>query len=651
MENPRLGYNVNAASIVPQLRRVVQFVCENTLICESIKEARALAFNSHERRKTVALDGTMFAKSGVISGGSSDLRSKARCWDDAEVKELKDRKEDLKKEFSELMKLRRKESELRQIQAECHGAQTRLKYSSADLESVRKRTLPKIQADVSRLDSDLSNLESEILMQEESLGEKQQQLESIREQIQQTEDVVFAGFCEEIGVGSIREYEQEDLKYHTEHDRKRLEFENQLARLNAVLEYEHNQLQEQKKKLQQLQETLERQQHAVEELDQDEESLLSAVEEAQNKLQDVKNQLESKKKQVSNAKTELELKTHRLQAVKKELLKLQTDLMSLESDLEQRRLFRHNLLLSCKIQGLNIRLLSGDLSHLCQESESTLSTMEIYEREAQIDYSELRQDIQDEPDMEGCVERLTDSVLNLEEVLGRTAAPNLKALEKMRHVKDKLQDIVEAFDASSRVTRRCSLEFEAVKNQRCLLFTQCFEHVSVKIDQIYKRLCRNSSAQAILSAENPEEPYLGGITYNCVAPGKRFMSMDNLSGGEKAVAALALVFAIHSYRPAPFLILDEVDAALDNSNIWKVTSFIRDESRHNLQIIVISLKEEFFSKADALLGVYSDLDEWMFSRILTLDLRPYPLTDDDSEQQSSQDGRLLATLPSSLTSP
>lgn len=54
--------------------------------------------------------------------------------------------------------------------------------------------------------------------------------------------------------------------------------------------------------------------------------------------------------------------------------------------------------------------------------------------------------------------------------------------------------------------------------------------------------------QAILSAENPEEPYLSGINYSCVAPGKRFMSIDNLSGGEKAIAALALVFAIQRYH-------------------------------------------------------------------------------------------------------
>ncbi|MED6268869.1 Structural maintenance of chromosomes protein 1B [Characodon lateralis] len=117
------------------------------------------------------------------------------------------------------------------------------------------------------------------------------------------------------------------------------------------------------------------------------------------------------------------------------------------------------------------------------------------------------------------------------------------------------------------------------------------------------------------------------------------MSMDNLSGGEKAIAALALLFAIHSFRPAPFFILDEVDAALDNTNIGKVTSFIREESRENMQIIVISLKKEFFSKADALLGVYSDFDGCMFSRILTLDLRPYPLVEEENDEETDKETR------------
>lgn len=157
-------------------------------------------------------------------------------------------------------------------------------------------------------------------------------------------------------------------------------------------------------------------------------------------------------------------------------------------------------------------------------------------------------------------------------------------------------------------------------------------------------MAKNQSAQAFLGAENPEEPYLDGINYNCVAPGKRFQPMSNLSGGEKTVAALALLFAIHSFQPAPFFVLDEVDAALDNTNIGKVASYIREKTEDRLQTIVISLKEEFYSHADALIGICPDVSkidilfihsfniivflfqpaECLVSKVLTVDLTKFP---------------------------
>lgn len=185
-----------------------------------------------------------------------------------------------------------------------------------------------------------------------------------------------------------------------------------------------------------------------------------------------------------------------------------------------------------------------------------------------------------------------------------------------------------------------------MKAKRVEAFNNCFEKVAAEIDDIYKAsllhflpgqgmvvmkrvwwqaLSRNQSAQAYLGAENSEEPYLEGISYNCVAPGKRYRPMDNLSGGEKTVAALALLFAIHASQPSPFFLLDEVDAALDNTNIGKVhlhlpflllllqsadcervqvASFIREQAETNMQVIVISLKEEFYNKAQALIGIY-----------------------------------------------
>ncbi|XP_040894537.1 structural maintenance of chromosomes protein 1B [Toxotes jaculatrix] len=653
---------VNAATGAAQLRRVVQFVCGNTLVCETMKEARSVAFDGKERIKTISLDGTLFAKSGVISGGSSNLRSRARCWDEKDMTRLRERKDQLTAELRDLMRLKRKESDLKQIVAQAQGAQTRLKYSKTELENVRKKTILTCQAEISRMESELANLDSQIQMQRESVEAKDAEMKNIRGQIDKIEDLVFSDFCAEIGVDTIRQYEQEHLKQQAETDKKRLEFESQFTRLNAQLEYEQGQLEQQQKKILKMEEAFSREERTMAEQKKDEEKLLVAVEESQNKLLELKNQLLSKKSQVAAAKAELDQKTQSFHETNKELVKLQREVMSAETALEQKRLARHNLLQACKIQGLPITLLSGSLDEISEvqldaESESTLVTMDVYEREAQlvIDYSEVEAELRRlhaEEDVEAYLERLKESVSSIEGVLHRTTTPNLKALEKMRKVKDKLQGVTEAFDASTRVARKCSHEFEKVKAQRFHLFSQCFEHVSVVIDQIYKRICRNNSAQAILSADNADEPYLGGINYNCVAPGKRFMSMDNLSGGEKAIAALALVFAIHSFRPAPFFVLDEVDAALDNTNISKVTSFIREESRENMQIIVISLKEEFFSKADALQGVYSDFGECMFSRILTLDLRPYPLVEEDNGKPTNKEDRVDKRQdPSSLKSP
>ncbi|XP_026307844.1 structural maintenance of chromosomes protein 1A-like isoform X2 [Piliocolobus tephrosceles] len=131
-------------------------------------------------------------------------------------------------------------------------------------------------------------------------------------------------------------------------------------------------------------------------------------------------------------------------------------------------------------------------------------------------------------------------------VLQRIAAPNMKAMEKLESVRDKFQETSDEFEAARKRAKKAKQAFEQIKKERFDRFNACFESVATNIDEIYKALSRNSSAQAFLGPENPEEPYLDGINYNCVAPGKRFRPMDNLSGGEKTVAALALLFAIHS---------------------------------------------------------------------------------------------------------
>lgn len=85
------------------------------------------------------------------------------------------------------------------------------------------------------------------------------------------------------------------------------------------------------------------------------------------------------------------------------------------------------------------------------------------------------------------------------------------------------------------------------------------------------------------------------------------------------MAALALLFAIHSYQPSPFFVLDEVDAALDNTNVARIANYIREHAGPGMQFILISLKQGLFQNSEALVGIYRDQVE-NSSKALTLDV-------------------------------
>ena len=129
-----------------------------------------------------------------------------------------------------------------------------------------------------------------------------------------------------------------------------------------------------------------------------------------------------------------------------------------------------------------------------------------------------------------------------------------------------------------------------------------------------------------LDIEDSEEPYLDGIKYHAMPPLKRFRDMEHLSGGEKTMAALALLFAVHSYQPSPFFVLDEVDAALDNANVARIANYIREHASPGMQFIVISLKTGLFQLSEALVGIYRD-QAANSSKTLTLDVSFPPVLD------------------------
>ncbi|XP_026126733.1 structural maintenance of chromosomes protein 1A-like [Carassius auratus] len=623
----------------PQIKKALQYACGNALVCENVEDARRIAFGGPYRHKTVALDGTLFQKSGVISGGASDLKAKARRWDEKAVDKLKDRKEKLTDELKEQMKAKRKEAELRQVQSQAHGLQMRLKYSQSDLEQTKTRHLSLNMQEKSKLESELANFGPRINDIKRIIQSREREMKDLKDRMNLVEDEVFVEFCEEIGVRNIREFEEEKVKRQNEIAKKRLEFETQKTRLAIQLDYEKNQLKEDQEKVIMWEQTVKKDENEIERLKKEEQRNMKIIDETMAQLQDLKNQHLAKKSEVNDKNHDMEEIRKKLGGANKELTQLQKEVTAIETKLEQKRSDRHNLLQACKMQDIRLPLRSGTMDDISQEegssqaeeslssSQKTSSTVLAKEALIEIDYSSLSENLKDslsEEEIKAEMNTLHQRLNEQQSILQRISAPNMKAMEKLESVRDKFQETSDEFEAARKRAKKAKQSFEQIKKERFDRFNACFESVATNIDEIYKALSRNSSAQAFLGPENPEEPYLDGINYNCVAPGKRFRPMDNLSGGEKTVAALALLFAIHSYKPAPFFVLDEIDAALDNTNIGKVANYIKDQSEQNFQAIVISLKEEFYTKADSLIGVYPEQGDCVISKVLTFDLSQYP---------------------------
>jgi structural maintenance of chromosome 1 len=226
----------------------------------------------------------------------------------------------------------------------------------------------------------------------------------------------------------------------------------------------------------------------------------------------------------------------------------------------------------------------------------------------------------DDPSVE---EKLDEKIASLSAELEKLN-PNMRAIERLESVESRLKATEKDFEDARAEQKNARDAFNEVKAKRFELFNKAFTHIQEQISNVYKDLTRSDAyplgGQAYLDIEeDTDTPYLSGIKYHAMPPLKRFRDMEHLSGGEKTMAALALLFAIHSFQPSPFFVLDEVDAALDNANVEKIKKYIRDHAGPGMQFVVISLKAGLFQDSDTLVGVYRD-QEVNSSRTLTLDV-------------------------------
>merc|ERR1711935_767623 len=150
---------------------------------------------------------------------------------------------------------------------------------------------------------------------------------------------------------------------------------------------------------------------------------------------------------------------------------------------------------------------------------------------------------------------------------------------------------------------RC--ELEALRQKRLEEFMDGFGKISLKLKEMYQMITLGGDAE--LELVDSLDPFSEGIVFSVRPPKKSWKNIANLSGGEKTLSSLALVFALHHYKPTPLYVMDEIDAALDFRNVSIVGNYIKERTR-NAQFIIISLRNNMFELADRLVGIYKTND-------------------------------------------
>ncbi|KXS21321.1 RecF/RecN/SMC protein [Gonapodya prolifera JEL478] len=610
-----------------QFERAMVYSCGDAMVCDDLKVARYICYERKLEVKAVALDGTLISKNGNITGGGSASANKdASRWEDKEVEgwttALQNLADSIKEEEVQLKKLSHDDHSSFRIA----DLDTKLQSLKNELNTTTRK-LSSAAQELKHVQTDLKKEKPDLAKAQKDLGDLEKSLEASQKRINTVEDKVFTAFCRRIGVENIREYEEGHGKAIQERNKRRMEFTTQKAKLTRELELAREELERLRATASRTEEAIKTETAALERLGKEKLEKDKETVAAEKEITKLKEELQKLQKDMDKKTEVLNSFKKEVSGIQKQIDSIEKKLADLESSIDRFNNTRFTILQRCKLEGIKIPILDGSLDsitldHTQRDPDKMDVDGELPDMPAghdlQVDYSVLsnreKKDGSEERDME-FGERIKSLQTDLDKM-----APNVKAVERLGDVETKLKATADKFEAARKEAQEAKTKYNEIRNKRYEAFMDAYNQIYTNIDKVYKELTKTrafpTGGSAYLSLEDSDEPYNAGVKYHAMPPSKRFREMEQLSGGEKSVAALGLLLAIRSYRPAPFFVLDEVDAALDNNNVNSVASYIRKHATDDFQFIVISHKSTMYQRAASLVGVYRD-QEANSSKILT----------------------------------
>ena len=627
--SPQARLAIDVIQYAPVIERAVSYACGNAMVCDTLDVARNICYERAQRVKAVTLDGTIIHKTGMITGGPS-MQETVKKWDDQELQGVQRERDRCMSELKELQQQKYVLEEEDELVASVTRAQASLQSIRAEQADVMRQTQD-AQSECAAIISQKKKTQDMIDKLNEDMSQLRSQMSDIEHTIHAADDDIFTEFCERIGVANVREYEANQLHISQALNVATQQYQRQLARIAHQRTFAEQQVKNTADRLAFIQASMEKERQRIPRLEEELQNCENSIQKyreikarIQASFEAMQEEYDEKTETVNERRKALFHVMRDVEAHRKEVAERNDEIAQLDTE-------RANLFRRCRMEALDLPLESGDLANVPLEEDVSMPVSEAdnavqacRQYDITVDFSRLSD--AERTDRGSGKEYELQSRIDLAREEMEKLTPSTSTAERLDKLEKELKMCEHEIDSGREQVRESRDEFQLIKKQRSDLFMKAYHHIADRIDGVYKDLTKTKMAPmggvAYLTLEDTDEPFRAGIRYHAMPPMKRFRDMDQLSGGEKTMAALALLFAIHTYQPAPFFVLDEVDAALDAQNVANVSHYIREHASDRFQFIVISLKASLYERSQGLVGVYRD-QEAHSSASVTLDLEQY----------------------------
>ena len=564
-----IGYAHTLVKVEKQYEELVKYLVGRILVVDTMDHALALAKKYSYTLRIVTLEGEQLNPGGSISGGAyknnSNLLGRRREMDDLEKKI-----EDCRKKAGELAK--EKDSicvEREKIAKEITSEREKLQELYLEQNTTRMN-LSAAEEKLEELKERYKLIEQEVASLEMKNRDNLSGAKELRDQISKNET-------------TMEEARKKIEVCNLSMERNRT-IEEKLSEENAALALECAGLEQ---NLQFVNENRTRILTELERLDREQKVLKEENSTTKERIAEQEQGIETAKQNMaawSENVTELGKILEELEAKKEELSKENKNFFSRREELSKHisELDKDSFRLSAQLEKLQDSM-NNQANYMWEEYEITVESAKEYRDTDLPGYGGIRKEI---GDIKSGIKALGDVNVN--------AIEDYKNLSERYELYDNQRnDLMEAEAALMKIIEQLDCE---MRKQ----FEEKFSAIKAQFDVVFRELF--GGGQGTLELMEEEDVLTAGIRIIAQPPGKKLQNMMQLSGGEKALTAIALLFAIQNLKPSPFALLDEIEAALDDSNVGRYAKYLHKLTK-NTQFIVITHRRGTMAAADILYGI------------------------------------------------